>query len=1278
MSDAQDLTKLLIYESIESSEDAIPPKDLKYIGITVTPIKKFDIIKEFPSLQIITLRLCSITAFPDEFFDLPNVRSIDLSGNQIKTITRTERWKKMTSLIHLNISENEIDDYKELKNLYGIPNLLQINFAGNPCVGEQDPLQFMTRMMPNILVINDEIILSQYKGALFNLAKQTRHGTLSLGKTDDFFFNYVKYMHIGGVERYIRKFNAEYFCLHRVIRKYSAIDKFQSIYRGYVKRVAYKKMRNSALRIQLQVKLWYKKRVRAANKIKFCFLYYQTRQKIRFIRAVRNVQSRWRAKMALKDAYRKLFTGLHGEDDTKASFYLSKTSLDLYNAFCDENGFQKPATRISKKYKMLREKEAKKLKLPGSPTIYYAPDDSLIIKKFAKPQTPKPSIWCNHSHDYTVCDGSTVNVNKFGVNVAAKCPFASIAPLRSNRAIKKVTFDYSKSLQQDLYVCEYDDVDTFLPILTRILLKPPQGIKIIPYMSLPLAAATVIIQNGCRTLLTRKKYFHKMKQKSIEKRAKAVITRFFRFIKITKAVRHIVKTIQFSRNLPQNSFYYVSLRFIEHVLRMNPLYPVAFGYNTERELVLAPGNDAVLTKFIPEGNISFREFDIHSLFKNGVSLSKATVGMFAEGTMKKSWIERYKIMRLSFSTVSEAAKRTFLFTWMTGLDNWCFTEDSLQELIAATKIKNAWVGHVSRAALFHIASQAGKKLNTKMFIFRTADERKNDQGVITINYTKSRGKKDLDCREAIARLRGDYRPWKADIDAYKEYLKTDSVLSPKMPSVKLLVPEESPSKKMLGLLELSEKDDDSLGQTKSHHNSPRQLTAKTVPSTVYRKTRNSLQSPLISRNQNRPTMTPKVLKRMLDVETEQDNVFAQSVLDTTLTRSIASSSQKKRAIVTPVSRSATSIQRTPPRPQVIATPAKPATFATGVFMPPPPKRELSSFSKARSTSRTQNTDSLSVSFDGSDSITQRSEQRTQLNLNPISNNTSNEGMNSSTTKIDSQRSDTSAQDHKYSTLIRLSRLHQIMDQVAQAQIIDNSLQERREATLKAQTQIVDRRLDVEEQQIEKLELTRARNTIEKQELKKDLQRQKEKEEKRRQTASQSLRKSIANKRDKFNRDKAFSIEFVSHSRNITQKTEKAQRQAEKRAEIQAAQESTFKERQRLKEARENIKQIVQDSKDMKLELARIDREIIHEKEEIAAKQAAERRERINTVKKDLKETERKVREIRESGVQYILPDTAPIVVKDENQEATDVIQHSIGSHMGVAESAILTDLMASL
>jgi len=744
-----------LYEAADVGFKTVPIDQIRYVGVSVQQYRDISIIAQASRLEIATFRLCGFSSFPMDFFSLKYIQCIDLSGNQIQTLPNEENWARMCKLRLLNLSDNSISNLNEVFKMKQIPFLKQLNLTGNICLSAQDSFNRIVREFPTLLVLNDLIITSQHRGFLMNVANFDPTSTLPLSKTDDFFFLYVKYMHTGSNERYVRRTNAEFFCLNRAIRKYSSIEKIQSIFRGYIVRTEYQKTHNAAIFLKAIISKWYKKRYQAALVIKRCFLYHLTRQKVRLIRAVRLIQSTWRKRLSRKESLFEIFQTNNGYFE----FFLTPNSYTQLISFLSSNGYPFPDSRYEGEYKLIKFAEPSHLKFPGSPFIYYSLNSTLIIRKIHSNKfPPNVSLWCGHDHSKTSCVKRATNN---GVNWTIKCRFASVKPFPYMHKIRNTKLMNYPSLIRVVY----ETKDAFSSVIMPLVENHPQGMHIIPTKVVEWTAAQISTQSAMRSFLVRSKLFRNMKQEVLETRASTIIRYWLKTMQIHKNVVYISGINKYFMALPDTATYYIPNLTFQRLHNMNPKHKVEFGYTTEKSLVLSKSVVGYLPEVIQQGRIMFAIKDLSSLLKMGTTISKASPSSFPNITQPK-WVKKYHILKVSFATPLEAKRRLLLLGWMTGDFSIVLTDQAVIEYCAANAIKSVWVGLTSRRMLRHLYAQTGQvmmlnRLSKKAHLKQRKLISKNIGSVMVKKHV------NISPEEAISKLRGDYKPWVGILDDYK-------------------------------------------------------------------------------------------------------------------------------------------------------------------------------------------------------------------------------------------------------------------------------------------------------------------------------------------------------------------------------------------------------------------------------------------------------------------------------------------------------------------------------
>ncbi|EAY08377.1 IQ calmodulin-binding motif family protein [Trichomonas vaginalis G3] len=1228
-----DLVPILVYECNDIPVDSIPLENIKYLGVSVMNLTNLSLVTKLKSLTIVMFRLCALSQFPEELFELPQLRSIDLSGNAISQLPQSPKWSEMKELTSFNISENNINELSEFRNIMGIPNLKQLNFTGNVCQGANDALNRIVKIFPKIIVVNETIVLSQHRGYLEEFAIFDNTSTLPLSKTDDFFFNYVKYMHATGMERYLRRFNAENFCLNKVLRKYSFAEKIQSNFRGYVQRKEYKKMRESAVVIQYHVHKWYKRRLASANVIKRCFLHYMTRQKIKLIKAARIVQSRWRSKQVADLAVMELFSS-----NDRIEFYVTPDNAKFLENFCREKQFAIPQFIYTNEYRVLRVNEPTKLILPGSPLVYYSLDNSLVIRHVNQKRSinPKKTCWCNHEHDF---EKGKKMVNQRGFNYQSKCPFGVLPAKLYRRKIRSVDVtDHHPCL----VMCFFERLNDFMQIFHSLRLSDIKGVQLIPIRNVPAISATVTIQSAMRCFYERSKHFRELKQTAIEHRALATIRCLVSIMRMKRILEGIARAQYFREKITKLSYFYVRDTFMRKLFFMKPIIPVHFGYNNDRELVLKEGNSPLVSGFLPVDTSDFKESDLSSVLKLGASVSMARATYFADPWLvTDTFLKRYGFHRISFATAEEAAHRAILLSFVVPYNNWCFFEKDIIDFLAATMIKNAWIGHTSRSILAHAAAQVGKKLDTSIFIYRPVDYRLKMQ--LMKDDQQNRKKKVVgteNVEDQIDLLRGVYQPWKEIFTQYKkEYGDQPIELTPlpKRPKKELTT-----SMRQIGQI-------NELLPPEPEPEQPQELT-QTKVSIQNTTPRSNLMTPKLSKTNSRSVISPLFetrprtssiktsnIKKIVGFDSSQSmttNVFGGSLVDSLIC---------SRSTTTKISQMTNSL-------------------------------ELRKSSISNQTSQ----------------IIARPLLKLPLNQIPQSN-TNTSSINSSSSKIKStstssslgplktiqsaQRSDYSQKEKVAEVFGRLSQLLKVTDAVHQANVLDTTLEEKRQFTVHARQKIEEGSAATHKMLEQNSSDSHSRAKIEREEMLAEVEKVKKKAMEQKINAARNVRKEHSMRRENVMIGTIFAQNFVSTTHQLASRVEGRILKQNKRKERELVQTQMAEVREKEKQSRLEHKELVKEMAKSKLEMTKYDNELFEEEKKLRMKGTEEKKERLATLKSTMKQNT--LTRSLDQKKPYIPPDKIETAVFDDKELMASEAPKIIGGNIGTEESHLLAELVSS-
>jgi len=782
-----------VYDGADVPLNSVPIDQIRYVGFSVQPFKDISIINRMPCLEIVTFRLCGIQEFPSEFFNLPRLTSVDLSGNSITKLPGPSMWIKSRKIRYVNLSDNNISDINEIFKMKILTSLKQLQISGNTCLSANNAVNRIVTEFQQLLVLNNLIILSQYRSQIGQLSLPHPQATLPLTKTDEFFFLYVRYMHSGLNERYTRRSNVDFFCLNKVFRKYSAIEKIQSIWRGYNQRMKYQRLRKAAIFIKCLISFWYKRRVKAANIIRRAFRLHRFRQRVQFMQYVMLVQSVWRKKMARDSTIQIVFQAKHCY-----KFYIMPEHLDYLLQIIQNHSLDMPSQHENGKYQVMRYHGAKKNRLPGSPVIFYAHDNNVLIRrKWNNSISPQFSIWCNHNHDSM---HPKAKVTKFGFNFSRKCPFASLKPevVQEGNILNRIPMNKKRTL----LLLKYTDGNQIY-YLVNALLSENTSIQLFSSKSLRLVTAQLSIQSAMRTFLVRRKCFSEMKQSVIENRARNSIIQVYRSQRIFKLSLHLIKSIKFSANFPESTCFYVEERFLSSIVEKRIPFLGKIGFSADKTIVVEEDIGGFVSQHIPKGKIIIHSKDLLSIIRIGASITRAYPSYFSKFEhFNSQWIQKHSILKVSFRNPEETKRRCLLYSWLTSDFKSLMSEEGVVRYCCAMAIKRMWIGWTSRKTLYHLAHQAGRAINPLMFMRNyNSNKEKNVIKDSTIN-THHPKNSQIDPRDAISVLRGEYSPWKQAYRTYK--LKSRPEDQHPVNTSQLKNDEMLSSKKMVGLVQTDE------------------------------------------------------------------------------------------------------------------------------------------------------------------------------------------------------------------------------------------------------------------------------------------------------------------------------------------------------------------------------------------------------------------------------------------------------------------------------------------
>lgn len=567
------LTEDLIYDSAEVMKEDVPLNKIQFFGISIQHFTDLSILTKLQSLRVVQLRLCNIVAFPEEFFSIPSIESIDLSGNSIASLPQNiakenneseeeDIWQKLPNLTTLNLSENSLNDINEIFKIKALPKLKHLILTGNICLTAFNAFNRICEEFPKLLVLNDSIITSQHRGVIMNLVKQTAEMTIPLVDADSYIFLYVKYLRCSVNERYSRRIRAQFFCVNRLLRKFSSATKIQSIYRGYIERLKWQNSKQSALFLQTRIKFWCHHRSKAAMKIQGMYRCHKLRHILLEHRNARKIQGMWRRYLSRDNAIIDLFK----KDEQTYQMYITNESLIKLYKYLEEKEINYSKSVINNsmlveendEFKVIRFGPVKKRNLPGSPAIYFNVEENILIRRNHNHKQNTNSIWCNHNHKKL---SPVKQVSKVGVNFSPTCPFGQIKFTPYTKEIQRKEF----TKYQTLKLITFTDIPLFRKIIKLVAHNFPEGIVLFPKMSLNEAASQFIIHCSARMFIARNREFHKMKKFTIEKRAAKCIKGFIRTRRITRSLSHFTKLFHYSDSIPEAMTFFVPQKFLNIV-----------------------------------------------------------------------------------------------------------------------------------------------------------------------------------------------------------------------------------------------------------------------------------------------------------------------------------------------------------------------------------------------------------------------------------------------------------------------------------------------------------------------------------------------------------------------------------------------------------------------------------------------------------------------------------------------------------------------------------------
>ena len=761
------LNEAQIYEGGDvSSRRGVELSEIKYTVVSLVQLSDVSLLARCTGLRVIGLRMCSLAAVPSELLGLELVESVDLSGNMIEGLPGPGSYARWTRLRALNLSDNGIRELSEIEKMKEVTSLKMLNLVGNVCVSANNSFGRVAAWFPAMVVLNETIITSQFRASLCGMAVSDKNATLPLSKTDDYYFLFVRYMHVVGQERYVRKLNAQFFCVNRLVRRYSAADKIQSVFRGFLVRRSYKMALSAGVFIRDFVRYWYHRRMVAADKIQRAFLHHLLKQKIKMNACARKIQSTWERYRDRQATIVRVF-----ETEGKYQFFVSRDDLDSLRAVVKANDLKEPETVEPSEYRIVRRsREAiKTSRLPGTPVIWYFVDQGFLIRSASVKSMSRRSIWCGHSHD-----GNTATeevVSQSGVNWSKLCCFGTLKPKACEQQPKSVKWSEYPSLMK----CSYSDINDFTRLITVLVRTQSHGITVFTEATLRAASAQFRIQAACRCFLVRIKHFKSMKKMVLEERAALAIQRFFRRERRRQALRLAIETLQYHRSLPQHHSFFIPKNALLQMASRSVKRNVAFGFSTDKDVILVDSHEGVLSTMIPQGRAAYPGHDLSSLFKIGAvaSLSQSTT---FNNRIPAKWLKRCSVMKIIFGSVSEAQRRLTLFAYLTGDTRTIMSEADVLPYCAACSIQCGWIGFTSRRLITHMGAQQGRKMNMVCLVPRDSS---GQRVAINENRQNSMSQEELTIEDQIAYLRNNYQTWRKGIEQYKAMNSPSEAKAPK-------------------------------------------------------------------------------------------------------------------------------------------------------------------------------------------------------------------------------------------------------------------------------------------------------------------------------------------------------------------------------------------------------------------------------------------------------------------------------------------------------------------
>jgi hypothetical protein len=315
----------------------------------------------------------------------------------------------------------------------------------------------------------------------------------------------------------------------------------------------------------------------------------------------------------------------------------------------------------------------------------------------------------------------------------------------------------------------------------------------------------VSLQASFHGFLTRRHTFADLRQKAIENRAWLTLKYFLRTYRTMRFSRHIYRTIKFYRALPKTNVFFITKAFLQTIESKPRLHPVAFGYTSNRCLAFT-GTEPYRT-FLAElfngglGRVAWKVSSLASLLGTDTKVGKATHHMFDCGIPSR-WIRQSGIMRISFSSEDEAARRITLFGFMTENFGEFMDQEATLQLCAADKIRHCFMGFSRRLAFRHVAAQFQLEVNLTRILNRERAEQRRLPTPKPPEAFSNFVRAETPTAQAIQQLRGEFCPWeqweRPKPKKMEKKVESEPIAKPEVPKLEMdVLPIRKPRAKRL-------------------------------------------------------------------------------------------------------------------------------------------------------------------------------------------------------------------------------------------------------------------------------------------------------------------------------------------------------------------------------------------------------------------------------------------------------------------------------------------------